>query len=184
MKNVRLMLFFGLALIQLGVAASMIVRREVTLRSGRQFRLRIAPVNTHDAFQGRYLEIRLEGDTMPYVPGGELEPEETVYALIGEDKEGFVHLQGVSRRRPEGDSYFQARLVRSDRDKVRLDLPFNRYYVAEEFRLPSSGSAAKEPVKPVENAYVTMRVRSGCAVLEELYLEGKPAPEYLRGLQR
>lgn len=183
MKNVRLLLFFALALVQIGVAGSMIVRREVTLRSGRQFRLRIAPVNPYDALRGRYLQIRIEGDTMPYVPGGELEPGRTVYALIGEDSEGFARLRGVSGERPAGESFLEARIVRIARDKVRLELPFDQYYVVEEFRPPANSPARKEAGKQVENAYVTIRVRSGYAVLEDLYLEGRPALDYLRTLQ-
>ena len=183
MKNMRLLLFFSLALVQIGVAGSMIVRREVTLRSGRQFRLRILPVNPHDASRGRYLQIRMEGDTMPFVPGGELKPGQTIYALISEDSEGFAHLRGVSGKRPAGDSYFEAGVVRTARDQVRLELPFDRYYVAEEFRVPADTAGRKEAEKQVQNAYVMIRVHSGFAVLEELYLEGKPALEYLRGLQ-
>ncbi len=160
----------------------MIVRREITLRSGRQFRLRVAPVNPYDAFRGRYLQIRIDGDTMPYVRGGEIQPGETVYAAIGKDNEGFACLQGVSATRPVGDSYFETGVVRVSRDQVRLELPFDRYYVTEDLQVPADASRWKGNEKPVENAYVTVRIRSGHAVLEELYLEGKPAPEYLRTL--
>ncbi len=184
MKNIRLLLFFLLALVQFGVSGSMIVRRELTLRSGRQFRLRVAPVNPYDAFRGRYLQIRLDGDTMPYDRGGEIQPGETVYASLREDSEGFARLQGVSAARPVGDSYFEADVVRVSRDQVRLELPFDRYYVTEDLRLAADPSGRQQNERLVENGYVTVRIRSGYAVLEELYLEGKPAPEYLRTLRR
>jgi uncharacterized membrane-anchored protein len=183
MKNTRVLLFIILALVQIGVAGSMIVRREMTLHSGRQFRLRLAPVNPYDAFRGRYLQIRIDGDTMPYTPGGEIRPGETVYASIREGSDGFARLHGVSATRPAGDSYFEAQVIRISRDQIRLGLPFDRYYVAEDFRFPADAAGRKENEKPVQNVYATVRIRSGYAVLEGLYLEGKPASEYLRTLQ-
>jgi hypothetical protein len=176
MKNMRLLLFLSLALVQIGVAGSMIVRREVTLRSGRQFRLRILPVNPmmppgpspsdQDGRRHSTLCSRQRART-----------GQTIYALISGDGEALP-ICAVSRKTPCRRLYFETGVVRTAR-QVHCELPFDRYYVAEEFRLLIQPDGKNEAgSEPRYDARPLRICRS-----RRLYLEGKPARGYLRGLQ-
>ncbi len=47
--------------------------------------------------------------------------------------------------------------------------------------LPAADAAyARNTTRDKRNAYVTVRVRSGDAALEELYIDNQPLKEYLR----
>ena len=55
MNKLRLIIFLVVALAQISVPASMIWKRQRTLREGRLWKFRTAPVDPVDAMRGRYL---------------------------------------------------------------------------------------------------------------------------------
>jgi uncharacterized membrane-anchored protein len=61
-----LMLFAVLSFFQLGMPVWMIANREMTLRDGKQFRFRVAPVDPYDAFRGRFVALQLSPNTVVY----------------------------------------------------------------------------------------------------------------------
>ena len=61
-KKILLVLFILVAIVQISFSASMIINREITLKSGKQFKFRTAPVDPYDAFRGRYVALTLEED--------------------------------------------------------------------------------------------------------------------------
>ena len=62
-------------------------------------------------------------------------------------------------------------------DTVTLQLPFDRYYMKES-RAPEAERSYNRRAQG-EKAWVTVRIREGHAVLEELYIDGLPIREYL-----
>lgn len=180
MKKRLLALFALLVLVQLAVPAGMILRRELTLATGETFRFRTAPIDPYDPFRGRYVTLRLEAATSPAPPGESFRAGEWVYALLGEDAEGFARFTGITRSRPEGGAWLRVRVVYGGGDgTVHLKLPFDRYY-AEESAAPQIERAYwRHSRRESREAWVTVRVRAGRGVLEELYLDGLPVGEYL-----
>ena len=179
-----LILFSCLALIQIATPVSMIARREMTLRNGRQFRFRTAPVDPYDAFRGRYVALRIENGLVPVAEGVKLVRNQKVYAHIKEDKEGFAKIVSVSIERPEGDAYLQARVSRyARRNKVRLHLPFNRYYMDEKDAPAAETAYRRHSRRGRRDAYIAVRIKSGFAVIEELYVGGKPILEFIQDQQ-
>ena len=65
MKKPRLVIFILVALAQICVPASMIWKRQRTLREGRLWKFRTAPVDPVDAMRGRYLSLRFETEQFP-----------------------------------------------------------------------------------------------------------------------
>lgn len=180
-KPVRILaLFFCLALIQIAVPVWMIAHREMTLRNGRQFRFHTAPVDPYDAFRGRYVALGMRDDTAPVVPGLELRRNQKVYAVIEEDDEGFARFSSVTVDRPKDQAYIQARVNRVSGDELELRLPFDRYYMEEKLAPAAEAAYRKHSQREALDAYVTVRVDSGFAVLEELYVGGKPVVEFIQ----
>ena len=182
MKSKRrlLLLMVCLALIQVAVASAMIVRREIALRYGRQFRFRITSYGPYTSAQGRYVPLVIESDNLPYVPGAETRPGRTVYALIEKDGEGFAQLRGRVGTRPAGDSWIQASVRFVDRSNIRLRLPFDRYYVEAELAPRVEAACRRQNTAQARSAQITVRVRGGFAVLEDLYIDGRPVSEFLQ----
>jgi len=175
MKN-RLMirLFLFLALIQLVVPLSMIVKREIVLKEGAQFKFKVAPVDPYDAFRGRYVALRVDESFVPQVKEIKLTYGQTVYAFIQVDAQGFAKLVGVTTRRPHIKSYIQATVANVPYgDKVYLDLSINRYYMEEKAAPLAERIYQQHAQGANKDAYVLVRIKDGFVVIEGLYVGGQ-----------
>lgn len=179
-RRTALGLFLCLALAQLAVPASMIVRRELTLHYGRQYRFLTAPVDPYDPFRGRYVALQLQANTAPTLPGTEITPGQGVYAILSEDTAGFATIASLSLAPPGGDTYFQTSVNYVSGDRVHVALPFDRYYTDEHLAPAAERAYQHYSRGQTHEAYITVRIREGLAVLEELYIAGKPLREFLQ----
>lgn len=171
--------FILLALIQLGVPISMIAKREATLKTGRQFKFRTAPVDPYDAFRGRYVALNMERTSVKAARNRNFERGQRVFVTLEEDEDGFAELGDLKRQRPGGDSYMRVRVAYVSGDDVHLTLPFDRYYMNEEDAPAAEAAYRKHSTREKRDAYVSVRVRQGFAVLENLYVGGVPVEQYL-----
>lgn len=184
-------LFAVVAAVQLAVPGGMIVRRETVLRDGEAFKFRTAPVDPYDAFRGRYVALRVDtgnGENeggfgfrgVPAEPGHTYRRGQKVYARIEVGDDGFAKLAKVTRVPPTDTPWLTARVNYSyGDDEVNLELPFDRYYMDEGEAPEAELAYNRLSSREVRNTWVTVRVRNGFAVLEELHLDGLPVREYL-----
>lgn len=177
-KTLHIGLFSCIALIQIAVPVWMIAHREMTLHNGRQFRFRTAPVDPHDAFRGRYVALSIENNKAPVAGSVKLIPNQKVYANIEEDDQGFARIVSITVDRPKGDAYIQTEVDHVQDNEVYFRLPFDRYYMDE--KAAPAAEVAYQKYSGRVDAYVTVRVKSGFAVIEELYVGGKPVLEFVQ----
>lgn len=171
----------ALAIVQLAVPLGMIAKRRDTLANGQLFRFRTAPVDPYDAFRGRYVALALEHDAVPVASPEEYLYGQRIFVRLEVDDEGFARPTGISRERPSGGAYLEARVAGHGRTgrEVRIRYPFDRYYMNEELA-PAAERAYLEHSRPGErDAWVEVRVHRGFAVLEELFVGGVPIGEFL-----
>jgi len=179
-RFVLLGLFGILALVQIAVPVSMIIEREMVLRYGRTLKFRTAPVDPFDALRGRYVWLGFESNSVSGPGASGFADGQRVYALVEEDADGFARFTRLSARRPEGDAYVQVRVSYTHQGKTFLDLPFDRYYLEEDLAPAAEEAYRAHRARGSHDAYVTVRVWKGRAVLEELYVGGKPILEFLK----
>ena len=184
-RSLIVALFVLLAAAQLGVPLQMIVARERTLREGRPYRFRTAPVDPYDAFRGRYVAINVDlsggTDTNRWswgrrlsVTNASFQSGQRVFALLAEGTNGFARISGLSPERPAATDFIRVRVTWVSGGDVNLELPFDRYYMNEK-RAPAAEQAYREHSRRGTNdACVVVRVRDGSAVLEQLLIEGRP----------
>ena len=177
------MLCFGLAaVLQIAVPAAMIVRYEMVLIYGKLYKFRTAPVDPYDAFRGRYVALRIKEDSAPVRDRTEFKYNETVYAAITTDKDGFAKFASVSKTPPTEDVDYLKVKVRYNygEDKViSLEIPFDRYYMNENYAQAAEDAYRQNSRQGKENTYVAVRVKSGKAVIENLFIDNQPVMEYL-----
>lgn len=178
--RIALPLFLVLAVIQLAAPASMIWSREQTLQRGTAFKFRTGAVDPYDIFRGRYVVLRFEERTAPWMDGEKPPPgQTTVYAMIEEGEDGFARFSGATATRPAQGDYLKLRAGRRKQNDpiVQLDVPFDRYYLEESVAPEAEALYRRHSRGEKRNAYVILRVRAGQGVLEELYVAGKPILE-------
>jgi uncharacterized membrane-anchored protein len=174
-KRWRLIIFALVAFAQLAVPASLIWKRERTLREGRVWKFRTAPVDPVDAFRGRYIALKFEAEGQEISPPPDVKFYERVFVTLRENGEGFAEIDQVSPARPEGDDFIEAQLAGKT-----VSLPFDKYWVTERDAPAAETAYRAQTRRDKRNAYVTVRVFRGDAALEQLYLDGVPLGEYLR----
>lgn len=166
-------------LLQLYVPLSMIVRREVALERGRAFKFRTAPVDPYDAFRGRYVALRTDQGRVATTNAVGVARGQRVFAVLAEDNDGFALISRVHRDRPAAGDYIRLRVGRVSRDTVRLDLPFDRYYMNEKDAPAAEAAYRAHSRGEKRDAHVVVRVRRGFAVIESLHVGGRTIEEYL-----
>lgn len=172
--------FAVLSVFQIAVPVWMIANREMTLRHGKQFRFRTAPVDPYDAFRGRYVALQFEQNTAPVPVEEKLATNQKVFAEPAEDENGFARIAKISAKRPNDEAYVQCRVNSITDSLVYVRFPFDRYYMDEKLAPAAEAAYREHSRREVRDVYVTVRVKDGNAVLEELYIEGMPIREFLR----
>jgi uncharacterized membrane-anchored protein len=182
-NNTVIRLFLGLALIQLLVPGSMIVKREIVLKEGAVFKFKVAPVDPYDAFRGRYVALRAEENSVAVSPEVKVSYGQAVYVPLAVDGEGFARLAGISLVRPLGQAYLRAKVSSRRYDnKVYLKLPIDRYYM-EEWAAPQAENIYRQhaSVADRKDSYIVVRIKDGLAVVENLYVGGLKIEEAVKG---
>jgi uncharacterized membrane-anchored protein len=174
-KSWRLLVFAVVGLAQLAVPASLIWKREQTLRHGSVWKFRTAPVDPVDAFRGRYVALEFEVEAEELRPPPDPEQYHTVFVTLKQDAEGFAGIDQVSVAAPVRDDFIQAQL-----NGNRISLPFDKYWVTERDAPAAEAAYRAQSRRDKQNAFCTVRVFRGDAALEQLYLDGQPLGEYLR----
>lgn len=164
------------------VPASIIWRFESALRDGKLFKFQTRPVDPYDAFRGRYVALGFSQENVPWkytaVP---LKRGENMYALIENDTNGFARIKNLSAERPQTGDYIGVKIrYAASPTNVFVQLPFDRYYMNEKKAPAAEDAYRKHSVRGQQDAYVTVRVRAGRAVIEDLYIAGKPIREFLK----
>jgi uncharacterized membrane-anchored protein len=180
-KSSLVAIFIVVACLQLAVPASRIVLREYVLQTGTEFRFRTAPVDPADFFRGRYVALGFPSDRVTNEFAADFNSGQSAYALITEDTNGFARVSAITADKPAGDNFFKTHVRYSRRSSVRFEYPFTRFYMKETLA-PQAEKAYRDAIRRANSAptYITVRVKMGLAVIEELYIEGVPVKEYLK----
>jgi len=164
---------------QLAVPAQMIIQHEEVLRAGTVFKFRTMPVDPYDAFRGRYVSLRIEQTALPVLSGAPWKNGQKVFAMIETDATGFSKLGELRATRPESQPYLTVRVSNIAGPTADVQVPLDRYYM-EESLAPAAEKAYREHARPSErNAYITVRIRDGLGVIENLWVDGVPIQEFV-----
>lgn len=166
-------LFLCASFIQIVTPLSMIAKRESVLKNGEQLKFKTAPVDPYDAFRGRYVALHVKEDSVPVIKESTLNIGQTVYALIHIDDQGFAKFTTVTTKRPSGKSYIQTKVRGASEGRVYLDLPIDRYFMEEKAAPAAERIYQQHTQRGKQDAYVTVRIKDGFAVLESLYVGGQ-----------
>lgn len=175
MKHWRLIVFALVACAQLAVPASLIWKREQTLRQGTVWKFRTAPVDPVDAFRGRYVALEFETEGQEILPPANIESGQSVFVTLRANAEGFAEIDQVLPERPASNDFIEVLL-----NGKTVSLPFDKYWVTERDAPAAEAAYRAQSQREKRNAFVTVRVFRGDAAMEQLFLDNQPLGEYLR----
>ena len=102
-----------------------------------------------------------------------------VFISLEEDDHGFARIKKVTTNRPAGEANVPARVSSLTDSLIYLQFPFDRYYMDEHVAPAAEAAYREHSRREVRDVFVTVRVKNGNAVLEELYVGGLPIREFL-----
>ncbi len=184
LARLRLVLFLIVAIVQLAVAGAAIFKSELALQAGEVFKFRVQPVDPVDAFRGRYVAVRSALDRAPVEDGFEVKPGRWIFVPLHLDDEGFAAFGMAGLGEPDEGAFLKLRSggIFTDEDGARrlsVSLtPFGRYYMDEKLA-PEAERAVWGGPRGEREAFITVRVRNGTGVLEDLWIDGIPIHEWL-----
>lgn len=179
-RTTLMAMFLAVVIIQLAVPASLIVGLERTLRTGTLYKFKTAPVDPYDAFRGRYVALAIQERSAPVAGAEKITRGDTVYAALEVDTNGFARFSGATLNRPASGDYIRAKSMGVSPERVTLELPFDRFYLEESVAPEAERLYREHSRRGAQDAYVTVRVRSGRAAVEDLSIAGKPILEHVR----
>ncbi|AHF08499.1 GDYXXLXY domain-containing protein [Desulfitobacterium metallireducens] len=184
-RNVKMIIFIGMVILQLAVPISMIQDHQSILQQGQQYKFKAAPVDPYDAFMGRYLNIDIEEQRVPVEDIQKYPPGRTVYATLENNAQGYVEVSSISFNHPANEAYFKTKIafteeLNSQSGNVVLKIPFSRYYMPEDQALNAEKELNTRFMERINDVYITVRIHNGKAVMERVYVAGKTIEDYLK----
>lgn len=191
-RPVAIAVLLLMCLVQWAVPATLIQRNQTTLSEGTGYRFRTAPVDPIDPFRGRYVALDFTAALIEVPSAQDYQPDTRMYAPIEVGDDGYAQLLPPRAQPPASGDYLVVRVGwLHDGTQLRVQLPFDRYYMDEDlapeaerlYRDGSLRSPTGEEDDPRRPAYVMVRVRGASAVIEELYIDDLPVRERLLQVQ-
>src|SRR6266566_2908300 len=150
MKMLRILIFGVVALAQLAVPATMVWQRDQTLKQGRIWKFRTAPVDPVDVIRGRYIALRFTAEEFA-APAKFEAGNKPVYAVLKQSTDGFAEIDHLTTEAAGTDDAVPVESVWWWGGKQQVRFPFNKFWVAE-----------------------------ANAALDQLYIDNRPLSEYPR----
>lgn len=177
-NKVVLVLFAVLAVFQLAQPLYIAWRWEDILQTGASYRWKTAPVDPSDALRGRYIDLWFKEIKGPVMPGEQINPGQTAYALLGRDANGFAYITGIRAQKPDSGDYVETRAgYMREGEMLNVILPFKRFYMREDLAPLAERAYRRSAGK---EGSVTVKIKNGMGVIEQLYIGDKTIDEYLR----
>ncbi|MBP6391214.1 MAG: GDYXXLXY domain-containing protein [Flavobacteriales bacterium] len=181
----KALIFFALvALAQWAVPLWTIATKEEVRSEGEAFLFRLRPVDPTDPFRGEYVVLRYEEEDrdIPQTQGPNTMGEQ-VYAILNTSGYAVEIDEVLSEPPTDGWPYVTCTVDISpfmDSATVRVDLPFDRYYLQE-----GDGAIVEDLMRgqfdgPTPEAYAVVRLLNGDGVIEDLLIDGRSVSELIR----
>ena len=108
-KKLYITLFVTMIVSQLGVPASMIAKREITLQFGESYRFHSQPADPYGAFRGKFVRLGVTAGSAATWEGPPLNAGQDVYVMLHVDEDGFAQGKEISLTHPDTGAYIQAK---------------------------------------------------------------------------
>src|SRR2546430_17682913 len=162
MKMLRILIFGVVALAQLAVPTAMVWQRDQSLKQGRVWKFRTAPVDPVDVIRGRYIALRFTAEEFD-APAKFEAGNKPVYAVLKQSADGFAEIDHLTTEAAGTDDAVPVESVWWWGGKQQVRFPFNKIWVAEAKAAAAEHAYVEDNRPDNQNAYVTDLGRPGDA---------------------
>ena len=172
--------FVVTALLQAFVPLKMVYDNEITVSRGTVFKFKTEPIDPSDPFRGKYVALNFQENTV-VVKDSVYPVGEQLYALVSNDSAGFAVITGIAKVRPQNTTnYITVKSNGCYEGLLRLDLPFNVFYMEEGKAQEAENGYRKYTKQDTYNpAYAQVAVKEGNAVVTDVIIDGLSIRKYV-----
>ena len=169
-------------LFQTTVPVAAIYQREMVLRHGEFFYFEAAPVDPYDPFSGKYVALGFKNNQVEVENPDKWKYQQKGFVPVQKDANGVVILGKMAAMKPMAGEFIPVKFTyyQPELKKAVVEFPFDRFYM-DEFKAPKAERVYREQTQEKRNVYVAVRIWKGKPVIEDLFVDGKPIREYLKG---
>jgi uncharacterized membrane-anchored protein len=182
-------LFLAVAAVQLFIPISQIRRYEDVLQTGRLYKFRTAPMDPYDVFRGKYVALIFADTTATIHKGDTIGPRDPAYVTLHEDNKGFALFGELAEKPPTSGEYLRVEFLYSYHSVANFQLPFDSYFM-EESKAPQAEQAywrysnRRGQDRASEQTYVTVHVKNGRGVIDDLFIKDQPVREFIKTMPK
>ncbi len=180
-KQLKIIILLIIFFIHLTIIFSGIISRERILKNGKEYKFRVKPIDPYDAFRGRYVTLNFD-ETLTISEKSKFQKNQIVYALLKTDGK-FTIIDRIVAERPKGQDYIETRITYIYKNSVRLKLPFDRYYLDENYAKKAENAlreVRRQWKNENEKAYIKVKIDNGKAIIEDLCIGDKNIIEFIK----
>jgi len=149
--------------IWIAISGFMILSSQLTLTTGEEVLLKIAPVDPRDLLRGDYVILNYDISTIPNRNSEYLKTNETVYVKLKVGKNKIASFESLSKVKPKKGLFIKGKVKRNYRP-LTVTYGIESYFVKEK-----TGRELERNLR--SNAYAKVSIRKdGSAKVKELVL--------------
>lgn len=168
----------AIIMVQLAIPVWTIISEEANLKNGTTIYLRVHPVDPHDPFRGKYLNLRFD-NTLLLDSLQELNHE--VFLTFRTDSTGIDVIDRAYNNQPEGFCLRTTLVSVSENDSVRtayFDMPFSRFYTNEKMTKHYEDILNSALADSTVTVSAEIKLGKGSGTLKGLLIDNTPITEY------
>jgi len=182
MKPLHLFSIFVLvAIAQLFIPSQMILGQKKILSDGTPYKFITQPIDPSDPFKGKYIRLDFEISSLA-TNDSTWNRQEDVFVVIENDDYGFARVKEVTRQKPEGKDFVEAKVswYNAYDKELNLSFPFDEFYMNENKAYDAEVAhrdAQRDSIK--NNTYALVFIKDGEAVLDNVFINEIPIADFV-----
>lgn len=172
--------FIALAIAQLFISSKMIFDNQKIVDEGVVFKFKTVPIDPYDAFRGKYITLNYEIESYK-TNDQKLERDDNVFITISNDSLGFAKIDSILLDKPDylSPNYFEATVSINYNGIVRLNFPFDRYYMEETKAQKAEDTLRVLSRENERSAYATISILNGTGIVTDVLVENQSIKDYV-----
>lgn len=183
-KKLILSVFILVVMAQIFVPAKMILDREDVIKTGKEFKFKVEPVDPNDPFRGKYINLYFNENTTHVQNESDWIRNEIIYVMFTTDNDGYAKIHSVFKEEPTDSEDFietKVRYISSDSsNRLTVEYPFDRYYMEETKAKDAELNYMESLNDSSQVTYALVFVKNGSFVLKDVLINGVSIKDIIR----
>jgi uncharacterized membrane-anchored protein len=176
MKQVKVISFIVLCLVQLFVPARMIMDSEEKLQSGDEFLFRISPIVPAQANEGLYVNVNYTDLIFVADTNANWKKRQQAYISLEKNSNGLAYIKNISVERPGSDVPYLKSIIRRVRKEdgkkhIYFIIPNNSFYLDKEFVAKLRPTDDLNQDMADQHLVANLAIKNGKGLIKEILLE-------------